>query len=811
MNQPEIRLLPLRGAIPVGETSDLDVLVRIVPPELPPDPQVERPPLNLALVLDRSGSMEGQKLFLAREAACNLVAQLGPRDRVSVVTFDDKVRCLVPSTPVRDVPALQKALRSVEAGGSTDLHGGWMEGSRQVLSHLEPRATNRVLVMTDGQANSGERDPGVLATRASQLSRKGISTTTLGLGDDYHEELLTAMARRGDGNFYHLEGPGQFQTFFALELDEHRRRMGRKVSLGVTPASGSKAEVLNLLELNRSGNHRLPNLLRGVTTDVVVRLRVQGADFECQHPLMVVRLAWDEASGKRREQHALLAVAAVPGGRLSEFPVDEEVLKAVIRIEIARLKREAAEALRQGDGGAAGSYLDQAWKRAGQMPASPERELELEDLAHLREHLEQGRLAAAQRASHFQEYQRSHGRSEYGGGRETRGRSDASPSGPHPGHSDSSHHSSHPGRADDSTRQVRELFDRGLLEAEDSDWLTRPVPPLEPEPDLDRVDGMLWGLAVGDSLGRPEGVPPQARRARYGDRRDYLPNSHTGLAMGYPSDDTQLAFWTVEHLLAHGGLEPGTLVRDFLAGGRVFGLGQTLKEVFRRVQAGVPWEQAGLRSAGNGALMRIAPVLLPHLLHPSPQLWSDALLAGMVTHNDRASNASCVAMVRILWDLLSMTAPPEPSWWVDAWVETARAVEGTTRYRSQAPRFAGWEGPLWRFVEEQVPAALARGLDDVDEAGWYSGPYLLETVPSVLFLLARYAHDPEEALVRAATDTWDNDTVAALVGAAVGALHGRSALPRRWVEKHTGCIRLGDEGAIPQLIRRVLNGFGGRG
>lgn len=354
---------------------------------------------------------------------------------------------------------------------------------------------------------------------------------------------------------------------------------------------------------------------------------------------------------------------------------------------------------------------------------------------------------------------------------------------------------------------VRDLLDRGLLEAEDSAWLARPVSPLDPRTGFDRVEGMLLGLAIGDALGRPEGGAGWERRARFGERRDYLPNTHTGLPLGYPSDDTQLAFWTVEHLLAHGHVEPEALARAFTAGGRIFGIGHTVREALGRLKRGIPWEKAGPRSAGNGALMRIAPVLLPHLRQPSPDLWSDALLAGMVTHNDRASNASCVAMVRVLWDLLSMQSAPDPSWWVQAWVEPAREIEGATRYRARSPRFSDWDGPLWRFVEEQVPAALARGLDDVDDTGWHSGAYLLETVPTVLFLLSRYGDDPEEALVRAATDTWDNDTVAALVGAAVGALHGRAGLPRRWVEKHSGCIRRGDDGTIFRLLDQARERF----
>ena len=180
--------------------------------------------------------------------------------------------------------------------------------------------------------------------------------------------------------------------------------------------------------------------------------------------------------------------------------------------------------------------------------------------------------------------------------------------------------------------------------------------------------------------------------------------------------------------------------------------------------------------------MRIAPMLVPHASRPSDGLWAETALSAMVTHNDSAAIASCVAFVSMLWDLLAMESPPAAGVVGGHLHGRAREVETGERY---SPRFGSrttWSGTLSMFVEEHVPPALARGAS-VREAcdTWGSGAYLLETIPSVLFILARHAHDPEEAIVRAVNDTWDNDTIAAIVGAAVGALHGRRALPSRWI------------------------------
>ena len=176
----------------------------------------------------------------------------------------------------------------------------------------------------------------------------------------------------------------------------------------------------------------------------------------------------------------------------------------------------------------------------------------------------------------------------------------------------------------------------------------------------DRVRGMLLGLAIGDALGNTtESLWPGLRRFCVGEIRSYLPNWRAwGRRVGLPSDDTQLAFWTVEQLVEDGHLDVDELVRRFSTR-RVFGMGRSVHCFRRNIAAGLAWPEAAPRSAGNGALMRIAPVLLPHLSRPSPELWSDAALTAAITHNDPASIAACVTFVGMLWQLLGMQkAPP---------------------------------------------------------------------------------------------------------------------------------------------------------
>jgi len=321
----------------------------------------------------------------------------------------------------------------------------------------------------------------------------------------------------------------------------------------------------------------------------------------------------------------------------------------------------------------------------------------------------------------------------------------------------------------------------------------------------DRRRGALVGLAVGDALGiTSEGLVPADRRQLFGEIRDYLPNRYNGRREGYPSDDTQLAFWALEQMLEDGGLDPDR-VANRLCQDRIFGLGSTVRGFLKSYKGGTrPWWRCGPQSAGNGALMRIAPMLVPHLQEPSSELWVDTALCAAITHNDSASIAACVAFVSMLWELLGMSEAPEPQWWVEAYVRVASELEHREDYRPRGGDFPDYQGSLWRFVEERLPAAFERGLTTLEACeSWYSGAYLLETVPSVLYVLMRHADDPEAAMVRAVNDTRDNDTIAAIVGAAVGALHGREALPNRWVDKLTGRTTDSDDGRVFELIEEA--------
>jgi ADP-ribosylglycohydrolase len=140
---------------------------------------------------------------------------------------------------------------------------------------------------------------------------------------------------------------------------------------------------------------------------------------------------------------------------------------------------------------------------------------------------------------------------------------------------------------------------------------------------------MLLGLAIGDALGNTsEGLLPDERQSYYVEIRDYLPNRYAqDRPVGLPSDDSQLAFWTVEQVLEDGSIDPAHLAKIFCAR-QIFGMGQTMGRFVEQYRRGADWRDAAPSSnaASNGALMRIAAALTPHLAGHGTDLWSDVVL-----------------------------------------------------------------------------------------------------------------------------------------------------------------------------------------
>jgi Ca-activated chloride channel homolog len=197
-----------------------------------------RAPLNTAIVLDRSGSMEGAKLAHAKLAAIAALERLGPDDIIAVVAYDTNVRVLVPATRATDRREIVRAIEALEAGNTTALYAGVSRGAHEVRKFLAAHRINRVLLLSDGLANVGPSSPGALAELGASLAKDGISVSTVGLGLDYNEDLMTRLARASDGNHVFVEQPERLAAIFDREFGELLSIVAKDVEVEIECPAG---------------------------------------------------------------------------------------------------------------------------------------------------------------------------------------------------------------------------------------------------------------------------------------------------------------------------------------------------------------------------------------------------------------------------------------------------------------------------------------------------------------------------------------------------------------------------------------------
>lgn len=230
-------------------------------------PSENRTPLNLALVLDRSGSMRGEKLGAACSAAANLVRRLSPDDKVSVIAFDHEVDVIADASLPPGTKSVADQILDIHARGETNLSGGWLRGRELLAATKTERSATRLVLMTDGQANNGITDRAQLARLCATARELGITTSTIGFGADYDEDLLKAMADSGGGNAWYIERTDQAQDVFGEELAGLLSLSAQNLSVTVKPAR--RVEFVGIL--NDYPSYPVPGGVRVELGDLYAR------------------------------------------------------------------------------------------------------------------------------------------------------------------------------------------------------------------------------------------------------------------------------------------------------------------------------------------------------------------------------------------------------------------------------------------------------------------------------------------------------------------------------------------------------------
>lgn len=232
-----------KTVLPRGKTCTRIIEVSITAPTA--DNENKKPPLNIGLVIDRSGSMQGEKLHYAKQAAVHMIDLLSPADRAAVVMYDDKVDVVCASQPMtaENKTKAKQAIQRISSRGSTFLFGGWLKGSEQVAENDGANQLSRTFLLSDGLANVGLTNIDEIASHSRQLLQRGISTSCFGVGLHYNEHLLEAMSNAGGGNFHFLETMSAIPLAFEREFEELINISLRAVEVQLDLPDGAKCDI----------------------------------------------------------------------------------------------------------------------------------------------------------------------------------------------------------------------------------------------------------------------------------------------------------------------------------------------------------------------------------------------------------------------------------------------------------------------------------------------------------------------------------------------------------------------------------------
>jgi len=361
--------------IEAGKAGEVLARIRIHGPETR---DTERPRANIGLVVDTSGSMEGDAIVQARGAALALLADLRDGDVLSVVVFGSAPEVLVPATVIdaQTRSKIQADIGRMQATGTTDLAGGLSYGLAQVQSQMRSGEINRIVLLSDGVPN----DESQIAAFAQQARSYGVPITALGLGLEYHETLLGQLAADSGGKFHFVEDPAKVASVFREEVLSIDSLAARGMTLTLTPGPG--VTVLEVPGWNPGYSGRtvslgLPDLAEGATQQVIVRLSVSshrdGANVEL---LDGVVSYVDARTGVGAQQRTFVSVRATADAAELEKAVDLEVSIAAARATTASATLRVMQMARGGDVKGATALLDETLKGAKQLQkAMPDPEL----------------------------------------------------------------------------------------------------------------------------------------------------------------------------------------------------------------------------------------------------------------------------------------------------------------------------------------------------------------------------------------------------------------------------------------------------
>jgi len=307
-----------------------------------------RRPLNISLVIDRSGSMAGAKIEYTRQAAQFLVQNLTPLDYLSVVLYNDRVETLIEPTHVINKDAINQKIAKIRISATTNLSGGWLQGCAHVASNYSGDKLNRVILMSDGLANKGVTDPNKLINMvAKRYAQEDISTTTMGLGEDFNEDLMMGMANAGGGAFYFIESPEVAPSIFNEELQGLLNVVGQNLTVRFTPTNAVKdVKQLNAYPdfLDKHiRSYRLGDVYANEEKTLVLEITIPDMESLGEVEVASLQFDYDELTSDGGSQHHSYTVPVVINAPATLPMRNAEIMENVLLLKAANARKQAVK------------------------------------------------------------------------------------------------------------------------------------------------------------------------------------------------------------------------------------------------------------------------------------------------------------------------------------------------------------------------------------------------------------------------------------------------------------------------------------
>ncbi|HEX8738350.1 MAG TPA: VWA domain-containing protein [Pyrinomonadaceae bacterium] len=318
-------------------------------------------PVNLSLVIDKSGSMaESDKMSRVKESLRQMIAKLRPEDIVSIVVFDTEARVLFPASRIGDGYEIRRAIDCIEPDGSTNLHGGLMLGYREAQKNFRESATNRVILLTDGIANVGIVEPTKIAAESSEYNGQGIDLSTIGVGLNLNNDLLRTLAESGRGLYHFVSDYQDIEKVFVTEVQSLVSSVAKRVEVSVNYDANLQVEKIYgyAPRLRANGfSINLDNMNNGLTQVVMVRFRARNAAARNSLPVRV-RLSYFDVKRKQMVEQFEQVSLTPTRADWCELLADTEVKKNYTIAELAQSLFDMTQAARRQNYREAESFLN---------------------------------------------------------------------------------------------------------------------------------------------------------------------------------------------------------------------------------------------------------------------------------------------------------------------------------------------------------------------------------------------------------------------------------------------------------------------